>query len=157
MLFDDNENVFTLNNALNKTTFFYKIMSNVVNINKQTKIIGSIYNNNNTLVLKINYIILGSYDTHKNIWIWGSNTTVLNKEFITENKQIRNYLHDIVHNKEFIKTNISVITYSSFVELLQLLSLILYNWKQYILITLKKTHNITHVYLVKNILYESIL
>lgn len=152
MIFNEEHKSVLINNVLKSNITKYKIKSDYISINNQNKLIGYVYNDNIN-VLKMEYIILGSYDTTKNIWLWASKSYILNNIFIDENIQIRIYCSKHINA---IKDEISIIAYPNFVDTILSLAKLMYEWKHYYLITFKRD-TIIDIYIIKNILYECIL
>jgi hypothetical protein len=150
MIFTENEPYILLNNALKSNITNYKIQSEYVKINNQIKFIGNVYDNNDTFKLKIEYIILGSYDTSNNMWIWATKSHILNNTIINEIKQIREYC--LLESKEYF----SIMPYITFYSNILSIAMNVYKQQSYNLITFKR-HKFIDIYIVKNILYECVL
>lgn len=157
MIFDcTDEKAVELNNALNKTQNI--LTSEQVTINKQNILVGSLYHNN-VLILKMDYVILGTYKIEQNTWIWATKSITLNKTNIMYNIQYREYCYSNNNCKEitnFIKNEFSVLSLTEFNNNICLLASTIYTWKQQYLISIKRNRGID-IFVVKKLLYESLL
>lgn len=149
MIFTENEPYILFNNALKSNITDYKIQSEYVKINNQINFIGNVYDNE-TFKLKMDYIILGSYDTSNNMWIWATKSHILNITIINEIKQIREY--SLLESKE----DFLIIPYITFYSNILSLAMNVYKHQSYNLITFKR-NKIIDIYVVKKILFECVL
>ena len=149
MIFTENEPYTLFNNALKSNITDYKIQSEYVKINNQINFIGNVYDNEE-FKLKMDYIILGSYDTSNNMWIWATKSHILNITIINEIKQIREY--SLLESKEEFLIIPYIIFYSNILSL----AMNVYKQQSYNLITFKR-NKIIDIYVVKKILYECVL
>lgn len=149
MIFTENEPYTLFNNALKSNITDYKIQSEYVKINNQINFIGNVYDNEE-FKLKMDYIILGSYDTSNNMWIWATKSHILNITIINEIKQIREY--SLLESKE----EFLIIPYITFYSNILSLAMNVYKQQSYNLITFKR-NKIIDIYVVKKILYECVL
>lgn len=71
-----------LNNKLLKLYKSYVLYSQDVVIRDEKKFIGSVYgvhDDKESVVLRVDYIVLGSYSKEKNVWIWADQSQSINK------------------------------------------------------------------------------
>ena len=81
---------------------------------KNKKYIISLYNNDNKLLLRGEYILLGSYKRAKNFWIWGDQSFTLDKSMVYDISNMRKNLLNRKIDNDFIKNNYTVITTNDF-------------------------------------------
>lgn len=132
-----------------------KMVSNILKIRKKYKFIANIYHDNK-IILKLDYIVLGSYSKEKNFWIWYDQSLVIHKYMINKIRSFRSkILKDNITEKikNFIDTNYSVLPSD---ELYDNLSQIEESRGNHV-ITLKKPddENIIIVLMIKKILFDS--
>lgn len=79
----------------------------------------SIYDNNN-LILRAEYIYIGTFSSSDNLWIWGDQSFTLDKSMISKISKIRKHLLGKKINddiKTFIKKNYTIITQSEMTDI----------------------------------------
>jgi hypothetical protein len=103
------------NDKIHYTYTPFHIYFNMVKYHsKPNKYIMSLYNKTN-LIIRGEYILLGSYSTVKNFWIWSDQSFTLDKSMVKDVKNIRTNLLNENSNNEissFIKKNYTIITLS---------------------------------------------
>src|SRR5579872_20044 len=100
-----------LNNKLISIYKSYAIYSQDVRVRNEKKFIGSIYHEDE-LLLRFEYIVLGSYSKDMNVWIWADQSMSFNRN---TKKEVGNYRTVLSQNitdenlKKFVNTNYSVL------------------------------------------------
>lgn len=160
-------NAFELNNILQKNTNMYNLLSTMVEIKGNYKFIASIYRKNE-LVLRFDYIVIGSYHKTKNVWIWADQSLTLPKSIIKQIKNIRNDLHTDFHDfdndsfynilHQFIDHDYFVLTTSDLKQCIFHIGTKLYNdtEQKYKIITFSRTNDIIDFFISKRILFSSL-
>ena len=82
---ETNESI-ELNNELLGKFKSYIMYSYDVNIRDEKKFIGSIIANEK-VILRVEYVICGSYSKEKNIWIWSDMSNTINNKSKRDNKE----------------------------------------------------------------------
>lgn len=113
----------------------YKIISDIAEINKERKFVATIYHNDE-IILRAEYWVLGSYSNDKNLWVWGDQSNVLEKNMCEKIKILREQLTNGTMKYDdtfmaFLKNNYSVMTTSDVYEKLSLLKTILLNFSHH--------------------------
>lgn len=148
-----------LNNKLSSWNRYYRFFSESVHIKEQKKFIGSLYRSD-TLILRFEYAIVGSYNKSKNMWIWASLSLTLDKPLIDEVLKIRKLGNQ--HRVKFtdltnlIDQDYSIVPTQDVVKFISTLSLILFDEANQQIITLQADDDKIDVYVVKRILFENI-
>jgi len=119
------------NNIHNKYKSF-QIYFDIVNIyRKDKRFILSIYDNaGKKLILRSEYILLGSFSKIKNFWIWSDQSFTLDKTMVNKGKNIRNNLLNKNINEEvknFIRKNYTIISTIEILNNFKLIDTILKN------------------------------
>lgn len=160
-----------LNNKLLKLYKSYVMYSQDVVVRDEKKFIGSIYDNE-TVVLRIDYIVLGSFSKDKNVWIWADQSQSINKSTKITVSNLRTTISetigstgDIVSNldkdlieklKNFTSVNYLVLSTSELCRYLNYISTIISTKiKGSVLLTTERGGNID-VLVVKKILFNNI-
>ena len=154
-----NNHSFDINNQLLNEIKSYKFYSKNIIIRGQKKYIGSIYDNDN-IILRVDYLVFGSFSKEKNVWIWSNISQIIDnytKEYITK---IRSYIfnnikkpydEDIITNiKKFSSDDYSIITTSKLCENLGYISDIISNiTNNNIFLTIERNNNIDILFINK--------
>lgn len=165
LLLDDNPDsqkgeAFKLNNILETHKNIYQLVCYNTKIKDQNKFVASLYHKDE-LMLRFEYIIIGSYHKSKNVWIWSDQSLTLNKTIIEQVKDIRLKFYDINGTSEeikiFCKNNYSVIPSISFCKIIAMIALDIFNTNSQRIITLTRSDEMIDVYIVKRIMFEKIL
>ncbi|AYV77419.1 MAG: hypothetical protein Dasosvirus2_15 [Dasosvirus sp.] len=87
----------------------YNILFDQISANDQSKYILTIVTDNNILI-RSEYILIGSYIPSKNIWSWADNSLTLCHSMLEKTTLLRQSLLDKNNNdiKQFVKTDLSV-------------------------------------------------
>lgn len=128
----------------------YKIISDVTEINNERKFVATIYHNEE-IILCAEHWVLGSYSREKNLWIWGDQSNVLEKNMCKKIKIIREQLLNYIpKNNEndtfvsFLKNDYSVVTTSVMYEKLSQLKSLLLDFSYEKIISPNKNRDIIH-------------
>ena len=144
----------------------YKIISDVVEINGERKFVATIYHNDE-IILRADYWVLGSYSNDKNLWIWGDQSNVLEKNMCKKICLLRECMGKNVKNNEtflaFLNNNYSVIATSDFYDKLSLLKSLLIDFSCDQVINKNKNRDIIttmgrkvmHVFVLERILSDN--
>jgi len=138
----------------------YQLICYSTKIKDQTKFVASLYHKDD-LMLRFEYIIMGSYHKSKNVWGWSDQSLTLNKTIIEQVKDLRLKLYDNTNIdnviKNFCKNNQLVIPTKSFCEIISTIALDIFKTHSYKFITLTRSDEMIDVYVVKRIIFEKIL
>lgn len=135
------------------------VISNIAIVNNKRKFILSIYNLDNVLY-RTEYIILGTYSTERNLWVWSNMSTTIDKkmaEYVTNFKDtiISNNTEQKINKKNdfmnFMKSMFIVIPSTVFYEYLYEIEQQSHKYK-----IICHGDNLIHVYVVKNTLFDNI-
>ena len=94
-----------LNNLLLKLHKSYSMYCQDFIINNKIKFIGSIIDND-ILLLRIEYIILGSFSKTKNVWIWADQSQSINKKTKNIISDLRTEIIQIINSIEYKTSNL---------------------------------------------------
>lgn len=170
--FVKSNDIFELNNTLQTNTNMYNLLSTMVEVKDNPKFIASIYRKNE-LVLRFEYIVIGSYHKIKNVWIWADQSLTLAKSIIKHIKNIRNDLHNSLRKSrndvlsdssfykilhQFIDHDYFVLTTSDLQQCIFHIGLNLYNdtAHKYQIITFLRNNDIIDFFISKRILFSSL-
>lgn len=149
------KNIFDINNQLNSKKYTTKPERIMIN-NDEFKFILSISDTNNDnkkeLVMKFEYVILGTY--RENVWMWASESTTLNKSMIDNCIQIKKILSsNFTENSKimnFINKTYTTLTTDEMKDIMVQISCKLYdNDKSFVYI---KNGSYCDIFLIKKIL-----
>lgn len=150
---------FKLNNILEPYKNAYQLVCYSSKIKDQIKFVASLYHNDQ-LLLRFEYIILGSYNKNKNVWMWADKSLTLNKSIIEQVKDIRLSSYDDTHSddiKNFYKNNYSVIPTNLFCDIISAMALNYFKKKMQRIITLIRGDELIDIFIVKRIMFEKVL
>lgn len=149
------------NNELRSWKKEYRCFSERVNINEQNKFIASLYENED-LVFRFEYIIMGTYNKEKNIWIWASESQTLDRSLVERINALKDKMRfnkECEHQKHFIDEAYTVIPTDAIKNVLAKFAVAVYTMssKQNQLLTLLSPKNIDNVdvYVVNRVLFEN--
>jgi hypothetical protein len=173
----DNEinKLFELNNELLRLYKSYVFYSNDVLIRDEKRFIGSVYkapetmdengNDSDRLILRIEYMVFGSYTKEKNVWIWADQSQSINKKNKTMINNLRSSVIESLDQgseiwteklKSFCTHDYMVIPTIELCKQLNHLSIFVSEKnKGYIFLTLERG-NIIDILIVKKILFNNI-
>lgn len=110
------DEVVELNNTLIKRYKSYNIYSQDVTVRGEKKFIGALYHDEEP-VLRIEYIVLGSFSKEKNVWIWADQSQSVNKNTKIEISALRlrglekeNDVKSSESIKDFLSQNYTVLS-----------------------------------------------
>jgi len=162
---------FELNNELLRLYKSYVFYSNDVLIRDEKRFIGSVYkasetmNESDRLILRIEYVILGSYTKEKNVWIWADQSQSINKKNKTMINNLRSSVIESLDEgseiwteklKGFCTHDYLVISTIELCKQLNHLSIYVSEKnKGYVFLTLERG-NIIDILIVKKILFNNI-
>jgi hypothetical protein len=164
ILNDDNigHKAFSLNNTLKSTTNKYELLFNSVKINNKTKFIASVYRLEN-LILRFEYIIMGSYHKTKNVWIWADMSDTLDKNLKTyirhQRDNLRNNLNNdpkLLYEKHFIDNDYYVLPTTKLINCIFHIGVKLFTDKKNQIVTFSRNDDIIDFYISNQILFEII-
>jgi hypothetical protein len=153
-----------LNNVLERYSHTYRRVSHTIIIKKQIKFVLSLYHKHE-LLLRFEYIILGSYHKNKNVWIWADQSLTLNKTIVNQVKDFRSTFYETFNNfenhdmKNFFDNKYIVLPTNTFREIISKIAIDLFKKnKQYIIILDSNDYNDKiDILVVKRIIFEKIL
>lgn len=155
-----NGDALKLNNELKSWEKSYYFYSERVNVNERNKFIGSIYNTNDTkLVLRFEYIIIGTYDKGKNLWIWASESVTLDRSLIAQNNALKEFLRsdkNCKHLKKIIDASYTVIPTQDITNTLAIFATVIFESDRGQLMTLRGGEDRVHVIMINRILFEKV-
>jgi hypothetical protein len=154
-----NNHSFDINNNLLKENKAYRFNSKNINIRGQKKYIGSLYDDDD-IILRVDYLIFGSFSKDKNVWIWSNMSEITDnytKEYISNirsyilNNITKKYDKDtIIKLKKFSSNDYSVITTIKLCEYLGYISEIISNiTNNNIFLTIERNNNIDILFINK--------
>ena len=126
--------------------------SDTLEIRDTKKYIISLYKEEDILI-RGEFMILGSYSSQKNIWIWGDQSMVLDKTMIENIKNIRlKILSDNLpkNTRVFVDNNYDVMPTSVLMDHLEVISRLI---KGSIVVT--QSQDIRDIVLIKNIIHDN--
>lgn len=145
----------------------YKIISDSVEINAEPKFVATIYHDDE-IILRAEHWLLGSYSHEKNLWIWGDQSNVLEKNMCKKISNLRKQLpNNITEPNEtfiaFLKNDYSVMTTSDIYEKLSFLKTLLINFSYGNIFFINKNRDIVtsmgrkimHVFVLERILSDN--
>ncbi len=145
----------------------YKIISDVVEINNERKFVATIYYDEE-VIMRAEHWILGSYSYDKNLWIWGDQSNVLEKNMCKKISTLREQLLNGSLKFDdtfttFLKNNYSIVTTSDIYEKLSSLKTLLSKFSHEKIITVNKNRDIIttmgrkiiHVFVLERILSDN--
>ena len=150
---------FRLNNILEPQKNTYQLVCYSTRIKDQSKFVASLYHKDD-LLLRFEYIILGSYHKNKNVWIWADQSLTLNKTIIEQVKDIRLSSYDVSMSEDiinFYKNNYSVVPTNLFCNIISTIAVQQFKHNTQHIITLMRGDEMIDIFIVKRIIFEKIL
>lgn len=144
-----------LNNILNASTKIYDFKKDAIVMNDKKKFIMTIYSNLKS-VCKLEYFIIGTFDRSKNVWIWATESTTLNKSLVDKAKELRKAIRTDELFLDFKRFNSKYL-----VTLTDDLNRWLTNMAHHLkkqnkqILTLKRGEQYIDAYVIENIIYSS--
>jgi len=147
-----------LNNATNNRTNKYGLLFNSVKVKDKTKFIASVYSRE-TLVLRFEYDILGTYHKTKNVWLWADQSVTVNKSIVKHVEDLRdNYRLRKLKHISFITQNYSVLPTLDLLQNMSDIGKVLLDVdKRSQIVTFLRNDDFVDFYIVKDIIFESLL
>ena len=157
---NSDNNAFALNNILKTDINKYELLFNTVDVNESSKFILSAYQNS-LLVLRFEYLILGSYNKSRNVWIWADLSFTLNKSIVSHVKNIRINLQnniELTSERTFIEHDYSVLPTTILMGYIVHIGNKLFtdSESKYQIVTFSHSDDIIDFYVSKRILFERV-
>lgn len=123
----NHKNIFDINNILNKGNYNVNVSRAIIDENN-FKYIMSVSTkgdeiNKSILIMKFEYVIIGTY--HENVWIWSTESSTLNKNMLKQCSQIKTILNKSLH--DFVNTPCTILTSDEFKNTITNIGNTLYN------------------------------
>lgn len=156
MEIDSTSGAFILNNVINNSINRYNLLFNTVKVNDRLKFIASMYFQE-TLVLRFEYNILGTYHKTKNVWMWADQSVTVNKSIVKCVGNLRDkYRHKFKHTS-FIDRDYNVFPTLELTQYIIDIGTVFFNDDGKQIVTFLRNDDFIDFYIVKHIIFESLL